>query len=115
MNIIESFVEKGLKILTNPDEDIIEFGYLLNEYWHVKKSLNKKISNPAIDKIYNKAIKAGAIGGKLLGSGGGGFLLFFVKPENLDLLKSNLKPLVHVHIKFEKNGSKIVLYEPDGI
>ena len=115
MSIIESFVDKGLEIITNPNHNIIEFGKLLNEYWHVKKSLNKKISNSTIDEIYNKAIKSGAIGGKLLGSGGGGFLLFFVKPENLDSLKKNLSPLVYVPIKFEKNGSKIALYEPSGI
>lgn len=115
MKIIETYVENGLEIITNKEKNILEFGNLLNEYWHVKKSLNKNISNPTIDEIYNKAIKSGALGGKLLGSGGGGFFLFFIEPKNLKFLIKNLSPLVYVPIKFEKNGSKIVLYEPAGI
>ena len=109
------YVEKGLEILTNNNLDILEFGELLNEYWQHKKSLNLKISNPVIDEVYNKAIKSGAIGGKLLGSGGGGFFLFFAEPDKIPNLVKALDPLVYVPIKFEKNGSKIVLYEPTGI
>ncbi len=109
------YVERGLEILTNNNLDILEFGELLNEYWQHKKSLNLKISNPVIDDVYNKAIKSGAIGGKLLGSGGGGFFLFFAEPDKIPSLVKALDPLVYVPIKFEKNGSKIVLYEPTGI
>tara|TARA_X000000368_G_C22940666_1_gene671986 strand:- start:62 stop:1057 length:996 start_codon:yes stop_codon:yes gene_type:complete len=112
--VIETYVDKGLEIITNKDKSILEFGDLLNEYWHIKKSLNKNISNSTIDEIYAKAIKSGALGGKLLGSGGGGFFLFFIEPKNLKTLIKNLSPLVYVPIKFDKNGSRIVLYEPTG-
>ena len=115
LKMINSYVDKGINILTDKKKDILEFGSLLNDYWFIKKKLNKKISNPNIDKIYKKAIKSGAIGGKLLGAGGGGFFLFFVSPKNLSKLKKTLSSLVYVPVKFESNGSKIVLYEPDGI
>jgi D-glycero-alpha-D-manno-heptose-7-phosphate kinase len=76
----------------------------------IKRSLSKKISTPAVDKIYKKAIDAGALGGKLLGAGGGGCILFFVKPEKQEKVKKKLNNLLHVPFEFENLGSQIVYY-----
>ena len=95
------FKEKELKQMnqiTNEARNIIlivkisldEFGKLLNEQWTLKKSITSLISNPAIDDIYNTAINAGAIGGKLLGAGGGGFMLFYAKKQNHKKIKESL-------------------------
>ena len=69
------------------------FGRLLNDMWKIKKSTSSKVSNKTLDKIYDKGIKAGALGGKLLGAGNGGFLLFYVKKENKKFL-STLKKII---------------------
>ena len=78
ISLIDSSVNKGIHILTNENLDIIEFGILLDQAWQIKKTLSNKVSNPRIDSIYKKAIQAGAIGGKVLGAGGGGFLFMIV-------------------------------------
>ncbi|MBM3275276.1 MAG: hypothetical protein FJZ00_08985 [Candidatus Sericytochromatia bacterium] len=69
---------------------------------------------PVIDQVYDTNLKAGAIGGEILGAGGGGFLLLFVPPENQPRVREQLKDLIHVPIRFENAGSKIVLYQPNG-
>jgi D-glycero-alpha-D-manno-heptose-7-phosphate kinase len=94
---------------------LLEFGKLLDEGWRYKKSLSDKVSMPVLDQIYGAALKAGAIGGKILGAGGGGFLLLFVPPENQLSVKEQLKDLINVPVRFEGAGSKIVLYQPDGL
>ena len=91
-----------------------EFGKLLNKAWENKRSLSDRISNTQIDELYSAAIKAGALGGKILGAGGGGFILFFAKPENQDRVKAALDNLTFVPFKFENTGSKVVLYQPNG-
>ena len=72
------------------------------------------ITNTKIDDLYNAAIKAGALGGKVLGAGGGGFVLFFVKPEHQKKVKTALSSLTHVPFTFENTGSKVVVYQPNG-
>jgi D-glycero-alpha-D-manno-heptose-7-phosphate kinase len=109
-----AMVEEGLSILQG-NEDISYFGKLLHEAWTYKKTLSHDISNKAIDDIYLSAIESGAIGGKILGAGGGGFLLVFAKPENHKKIKDKLKDLVHVPFAFETGGSKVVLYQPNGL
>ena len=91
---------------------IEDFGHLLHETWQLKRSLTSSISSEGIDEIYETARKAGALGGKLLGAGGGGFMLFFVKPENQEAIKNTLSNLVHVPFKFEYSGSQIIHYQP---
>ncbi|GLK87747.1 GHMP family kinase ATP-binding protein [Pseudomonas turukhanskensis] len=91
-----------------------DFGTLLHEGWCLKKSLSKRISNPALDHIYETARAAGAIGGKLLGAGGGGFMLFFVEPQLQARVLESLKDLIHVPFQFENSGSRVVLYQPNG-
>lgn len=102
-------VDKAIEIL-NANKDILAFGKLLNESWQLKKSLSEKISNPEIDSIYERALKAGALGGKLTGAGGGGFLLLFVPQESQRKVKEELKDLLEVPFSFEASGSQIIYY-----
>lgn len=102
-------VHEAMKILTG-DYDIIEFGKLLHESWKLKRSLTDKISSQFIDDIYESARSAGAVGGKLLGAGGGGFMIFFASPEKQQRIKEKLKNLLHVRFNFESSGSQIVFY-----
>lgn len=92
-----------------------EFGHLLDQGWQFKKSLSDKVSTPEIDEMYQAAREAGALGGKLLGAGGGGFMLFFVKPENQACVRERLSHLIHVPFRFENSGSRVVLYQPNGL
>ena len=104
-------VDEGIKILHN--KDIVRLGALLHDAWQFKRSLTNKISNSAIDKIYEKGIKAGAIGGKLLGAGAGGCMLFFVEPEKQQRVKEALHDLLYIPFKFEQGGSQIIYYAPE--
>ncbi len=92
-----------------------EIGRLLDQSWRLKRSLSDKVSTKSIDEIYAAALSAGASGGKLLGAGGGGFLLFFVKPELQAKVKAALRNLIHVPFCFENTGSRVVLYQPQGL
>ena len=103
-------VDEAIGILNENDTDLTDFGKLLHENWMIKRNLTDKITNNAIDKIYHDALNAGAIGGKLLGAGGGGFILFFVEPEKQEKVKKKLNNLLYVPFKFEKLGSQIVYY-----
>lgn len=103
---LKAFARKSKAHLLNNDFDKI--GELLNESWLVKKNLSSNISNDQIDKMYNNAIGAGALGGKVLGAGGGGFLLVYCKPENQQGLKSKFKDYREMPFIFEKDGSKII-------
>lgn len=106
-------VDDAYSILTADKDDFTDFGKLLNETWILKKKLSSKISNSEIDDMYDTAIKNGAIGGKLLGAGGGGFILFYVEPENQNRLMQALKNYLHVPFKFDFSGSEIIVYKPD--
>ena len=111
---MKEMVNEGLSILHSPSDPIKDLGKLLGESWKLKRSLSTKVSTPQIDEIYKTGINAGAIGGKILGAGGGGFILFFAAPENHNKILDRLKNLVHVTFNFDNTGSKIVVYEPNG-
>jgi len=115
MSDLFSMVDEGASILKNPNTSIDEFGKLLNEAWKIKKNLSDKVSNSYVDEIFMAAMSAGAIGGKILGAGGGGFVIFFVKPQDQQAVRMKLKDLVYVPFEFENRGCQIVLYEPDGL
>jgi D-glycero-alpha-D-manno-heptose-7-phosphate kinase len=104
-------VDEALDILS-ADRDIRLFGELLHTAWVCKQSLSDKVSSSQIDNIYDTARKAGAIGGKLLGAGGGGFMLLFVEPEKQSQVREALKGFVHVPFQFETAGSQVIYYEP---
>ena len=108
-------VDEAVNILNSNTSDITEFGKLLNESWKLKRSLSSKITNSDIDNIYDEAMHSGAIGGKLLGAGGGGFILFFVKPEHRKRLRERMNKFLQVPFKFENFGSQIVYYNPDDV
>ncbi len=111
---IKEMVDEGMSILQSPSTPIMDLGKLMHESWKLKRSLSVKVSTPKIDEIYEAGIKAGATGGKILGAGGGGFILFFAEPKNHRKILERLKNLVHVAFNFENVGSKIVVYEPNG-
>tara|TARA_B100000945_G_C20427842_1_gene621625 strand:- start:10272 stop:11270 length:999 start_codon:yes stop_codon:yes gene_type:complete len=104
---LESFVEEGIALLKK--SDISNFGKLLNESWKIKKSLGKEISNEHINEIYDTAINCGAYGGKILGAGGAGFIMFIIPESNKTTLKEKLKNCTEVPFEFENSGSKIIL------
>jgi len=112
---MQEMVEDGLDIFVNSSAPIAEFGELLHEAWQAKRSLSNMVTTPEIDEIYRAARDAGAIGGKLLGAGGGGFMLIFAKPEYHAAIRERLKTLIHVPFAFEESGSRVVLYHPNGL
>lgn len=99
-------VDTALKIFKSGNLD--DIGYLMDELWQEKQKLSNKISNSYINSFYNKAKKEGALGGKIMGAGGGGFLLFYVPLEKQEKVKRALSNLIYVPIKIENNGSKII-------
>ena len=103
---IASMVDDGVGMLKT--QDFIAFGQLLNESWAFKRSLADNVSNPIIDDIYQRGIQAGAAGGKLLGAGGGGFILFVVSPAKQEAVKQCLAELDYVPFKFESEGSRVL-------
>ena len=96
------------KIFENKNSNLNEIGKLLNESWNIKKKLANEVSNSCIDEMYDCGIRNGAIGGKILGAGNGGFMLFYVKPENKKKLISSMKNLIYVPVKFSNQGSQII-------
>lgn len=112
---IKEMVNEAISILQSPKALIEEVGRLLHEGWLCKRSLSAKVSTPEIDELYESARRGGAIGGKILGAGGGGFLLLFVKPELQAKVQERLKRLIHVPFRFDTSGSRVVLYQPNGL
>lgn len=111
---MHEMVEEATNILNGSDSDIKDFGKLLHETWMIKRNLTKKITTPTIDKIYKDALSAGAIGGKLLGAGGGGCILFFVEPKNHEKVRRKLKNLLYIPFRLENLGTQIIYYSRDG-
>jgi D-glycero-alpha-D-manno-heptose-7-phosphate kinase len=111
LRIMKDLVEEGLSIL-NSGGDLHNFGLLLHEAWLAKRSLSAQVSNSQVDELYTRAQAGGAIGGKLTGAGGGGFMLLFVPPDRQETVKAELDNLIHVPFRFEPSGSQIIFYEP---
>ncbi|HLB59751.1 MAG TPA: kinase [Bdellovibrionota bacterium] len=105
-------VEEAITLLAG-NSDISAFGELLHEGWLLKRSLSDAISTSDIDEIYSAARESGAIGGKLLGAGGGGFMLLFVPPEDQAHVRERLNDLLHVPFRFEAGGSQVIFYDPN--
>jgi D-glycero-alpha-D-manno-heptose-7-phosphate kinase len=112
---MKAMVDEAINILSDKNRNIEDFGKLLDKSWKIKKSLTNCISTSQIDEIYEKAIKTGAIGGKLCGAGGGGFILFFAKPEVQPKIKEALKDLLYVPFSFETAGSQIIFNNPQDL
>ena len=106
---MHDMVDEAIELIANGNLD--SFGRLLNDGWQKKRSLSKRVSNSLVDEIYASAIDAGALGGKLSGAGGGGFLLLYVPSEKQPDVKQKLSKLLHVPFSFEPNGSQIIFYD----
>ena len=106
-------VDEGEKILSDRHSDLDDFGRLLHESWQLKRGLTRKISTDTLDQIYGTAMRYGALGGKLLGAGGGGFFIFYVPEERQELVRAALKDLLYVPFRFEDAGSEILYYCPE--
>jgi D-glycero-alpha-D-manno-heptose-7-phosphate kinase len=111
LRIMSDLVEESISIL-NGGNDLLPFGQLLHEAWLAKRSLSAQVSNTQVDALYSRAQAGGAVGGKLTGAGGGGFLLLFVPLEKQESVKQQLQNLIHVPFRFEPGGSQIIFYEP---
>lgn len=113
LRIMYELVGEAEKILVNRDRELDDFGRLLDATWKLKKGTGSSISNGSIDELYQKGIKAGALGGKLLGAGGGGFLVFYVQPEMQEAVREVMKDLMYIPFKFEDGGTQVIHYSPE--
>jgi D-glycero-alpha-D-manno-heptose-7-phosphate kinase len=111
LRILKDMVQESLSILAS-GQNINGFGELLHEGWMAKRGLSSKVSNPEVDALYEEAVSAGAIGGKLTGAGGGGFLLLFVPPPLQTRVRERLSLLINVPFKFDFAGSQIIYFDP---
>ena len=102
---LESYVDIGINLITK--KDLSGFGKLLNESWKIKKSLGSKNTNSEIDEIYDIGIQNGAYGGKILGAGGAGFIMFVIPKEKKESLRQKLPNCAELSFKFEDEGSTI--------
>lgn len=107
-----ALVDEAESILCNKDASLNEFGKLLDTTWKLKRGTGAKVSNGSIDELYSQAIKSGALGGKLLGAGGGGFLLFYCEKEKQESLKKAMEKLMIVPFNFENGGTQVLYFSP---
>jgi D-glycero-alpha-D-manno-heptose-7-phosphate kinase len=112
---MREMANEGARLLSDKRCSIADLGSLINEGWLRKRSLASGVTNTKIDEIYDAAISAGAFGGKLLGAGGGGFMLFIAPPEAQPKIRERLKDLILVDIEIGASGSQVVVFEPDGL
>jgi D-glycero-alpha-D-manno-heptose-7-phosphate kinase len=115
LHCMQSMAEQAISILQNTSQPLTEIGTLLNDSWRLKKELADCVTTDAIDEIYGAALLAGALGGKLLGAGGGGFMLLFGEPHTHGRIRESLKDLIEVSFDIGSPGSSIVIYEPNGL
>lgn len=108
-----SLVDDAERILTDKTSDLNDFGRLLDTTWRLKRGSGKTVSTDDIDMLYEKGLKAGALGGKLLGAGGGGFLVFYVDREHRQAVKDAMSSLLHVPFRFEEGGTSVIHYTPE--
>ncbi len=108
-----SLVDEAESILTDKEKDLDDFGRLLDHTWQLKKQTGSAVSTSNIDTLYEKGMNAGALGGKLLGAGGGGFLVFYVRKENQEAVKEAMKDLMYIPFKFEDGGTRVIHYTPE--
>lgn len=108
-----TLVGEAEKVLTDKNCDLDEFGRLLDYTWKLKCQTGAAVSTDTINELYSKGRAAGALGGKLLGAGGGGFLVFYVQPEYQDSVKAAMRDLLYIPFKFEDAGTRVIHYTPE--
>ncbi len=106
-------VDEAEKVLTDKTRDLDDFGRLLDHTWQLKRKTGSAVSTDNIDNLYQKGIEAGALGGKLLGAGGGGFLVFYVQPEKRQAVKEAMQDLLYIPFEFENAGAQVIHYEAE--
>ncbi len=106
-------VDQAERVLTSNDQDLDEFGHLLNHSWNLKRQLGEKVSTSFVDELYERGVSAGALGGKLLGAGGGGFLLFYAPTEKHAAIREACRDLMEIPFVFETEGTKVIHYTPE--
>ncbi len=106
-------VDEAEQILVDKHRNLDDFGRLLDITWKLKRKTGASVSTNSIDYLYTKGIEAGALGGKLLGAGGGGFLIFYVQPERQESVKKAMGGLMHIPFKFENSGTRVIHYSPE--
>lgn len=110
---MKNLVDEAEAILVNDEQDLDDFGRLLDTTWKLKRQTGGSVSTNSIDALYDKGIKAGALGGKLLGAGGGGFLVFYVQPDKQDSVKKAMSDLMYIPFEFENGGTQVIHYTPE--
>lgn len=108
-----ALVDEAEKVLTDKYSNLDDFGRLLDHTWKLKRQTGTAVSTNSIDELYEKGIAAGALGGKLLGAGGGGFLVFYVQPEHQDSVRWAMRDLMHIPFEFEDGGTRVIHYTPE--
>lgn len=106
-------VDDAENILVNREENLDDFGRLLDITWNLKRQTGGAVSTDSIDELYNKGIEAGALGGKLLGAGGGGFLVFYVQRDKQEAVRNAMSNLMHIPFRFENSGTQVIHYTPE--
>lgn len=110
---ILGLVDEAESVLCDPARDLGDFGRLLDETWRLKRGTSSAVSTGSIDALYERGVAAGALGGKLLGAGGGGFLVFYVEPDAQDSVRRALSGLLHIPFVFESDGASVVYFDPE--
>ena len=108
-----NLVDDAEKVLTEKTADLDDFGRLLDHTWKLKRQIGSAVSTNSIDGLYARGIEAGALGGKLLGAGGGGFLVFYVQPEYQDNVRKSMSDLMYIPFEFENGGTRVIHYTPE--
>ena len=108
-----ALVNDAEKVLTDQYSDLDDFGRMLDCTWKLKRQTGSAVSTNSIDELYKKGMDAGALGGKLLGAGSGGFLVFYVRPERQDSVRRAMRDLMYIPFKFEEGGTRVIHYTPE--
>lgn len=106
-------VDVAESILIDEICDLDDFGRLLDQTWKLKKQTGSAVTTSHIDVLYERGLKAGALGGKLLGAGGGGFLVFYVQPDKQKAVRAAMKDLMYIPFEFEDGGTRVIHYSPE--
>ena len=113
LKMMHDLVNEAERILEDKCSDLDDFGRLLDKTWKLKRQTGSAITTSSIDELYEKGIKAGALGGKLLGAGGGGFVLFYVQPDKRENIMNEMRDLLYVPFSFEDGGTRVIYYSPE--
>ena len=108
-----ALVDDAERVLTDKNADLDDFGRMLDHTWKLKRQTGSAVSTNSIDELYDNGMAAGALGGKLLGAGGGGFLVFYVQPERQDSVRWAMRDLMHIPFEFEDGGTRVIHYTPE--